>query len=101
MLELDDRSVVKPIATLEDISISIESWEFPVDFLVINPRIRLDGHSLILGQPWLATTYAYIGCPTCNMKIAGGSVVKNLILYPPTKTSVYVIHRQLQPPRYP
>jgi hypothetical protein len=101
MLELDDRSMAKPIGTLEYISILIDSWEYPVDFLVINPRIRLDGHPLILGRPWLATTDAYIGCPTCNMTIARGSVIKNLILYPPAKPSVPVINRQLKPPRYP
>jgi hypothetical protein len=41
MLELDDRSVVKPIGTLQDIEISVDSWEYPTDFLVINPRSRL------------------------------------------------------------
>jgi hypothetical protein len=49
MLELADRSVVKPVGTLQDIAISVDSWEYPTDFLVINPRSRLDGHPLILG----------------------------------------------------
>jgi hypothetical protein len=49
MLELVDRSVVKPVGTLQDIAISVDSWEYPADFLVINPRSRLDGHPLILG----------------------------------------------------
>jgi hypothetical protein len=49
MLELADRSVVKPVGTLQDIAISVDSWEYPADFLVINPRSRLDGHPLILG----------------------------------------------------
>ena len=35
------------------------------------------------------------------MKIARGSVIKNLILYPPAKPSLPIIHQQLQPPRYP
>jgi hypothetical protein len=100
LLELADRSVVKPEGTLQDIAVSVDSWEYPTDFLVINPRSRLDGHPLILGRPWLATTDAYIGCRTGNMTIARGSAIKNLILYPPAKPSLPVIHQQLQPPRY-
>jgi hypothetical protein len=64
MLQLVDRSVVKPVDTLQDIAISVDSWEYPTDFLIINPRSGLDGHPLILGRPWLTTTDAYIGCRT-------------------------------------
>jgi hypothetical protein len=101
LLELVDRSVVKLEGTLQDIEVLVDSWEYPDDFLVINPRSRLDGHLLILGRLWLATTDAYIGCHTGNMKIARGSAIKNLILYPPAKPSAPFIHQQLQPPRYP
>jgi hypothetical protein len=100
MLELADRSVVKPINTLQDIEILVDSWEYPADFLIINPRSRLDGHPLILGRPWLTTTYAYIRCHTGNMKISRGSATKNLILYPPAKLSPPIIHQQFPPPRY-
>jgi hypothetical protein len=48
MLELANRSVVKLVSTLQNIEISVDSWEYPVDFLVINCGIRLDGHPLIL-----------------------------------------------------
>jgi hypothetical protein len=51
MLELADRLMVKPVDTLQDIEISVDSWEYPVYFLVINPRSRLDGCTLILGRP--------------------------------------------------
>jgi hypothetical protein len=93
MLQLVDRSMVKPMVTLQDIEILVDSWEYPIDFLVINPRSRLDGHPLILGRPWLATADAYIGCHTRNMTIVRGSVIKNLILYPPSKPSLLVIHQ--------
>jgi len=62
LLELFDCSVVSLEGTLQDIIISIDSWEYPIYFLVINPKSRLDGHPLILGGPWLVTTDAYIGC---------------------------------------
>jgi len=61
-LQLADRSMVQPIVTLHDIAISFNSWEYPVDFLIINPRSGLEGHPLILGRPWITIIDAYIGC---------------------------------------
>ena len=58
LLEMADRSVVKPEGTLQDVMVSVDSWEYPADFLIINPKNQLDGHPLILGRPWLATIYA-------------------------------------------
>jgi hypothetical protein len=92
LLELDDRLVVKPVGTLQDIAVLVDSWEYLTDFLVINPRSRLDGHPLILGKLCLEKTYAYIGCHRCNMIISRGSVIKNLILYPLDKPSFPIIH---------
>jgi len=60
LLELANRSVVKPKGALQDVMVSVDSWEYPADFLIINPRNRLDGHPLILGRPWLATANAYV-----------------------------------------
>ena len=51
LLELADRSVVRPEGTLYDVMVSVDSWEYPTDILVINPKTRLDGHRLILGRP--------------------------------------------------
>lgn len=59
-LELANRSVVKPEGTLQDVMVSVDSWEYPADFLIINRRNQLDGHHLILGRPWLAIADAYI-----------------------------------------
>eukprot|EP00253_Pinus_taeda_P009894 PITA_09894 len=58
LLELADRSVVRPEGTLYDVMVSVDSWEYPPYFLIINPKTRLDGHPLILGRPWLATVDA-------------------------------------------
>jgi hypothetical protein len=101
MLRLDDILVVKPVDTLKYIAISVDSWEHPADFLVINPRSGLDGHPLILGIPWLATSDAYLGCRMGNVTIARGTYTKNLIMYPQAKPNLPVIHQQLPPPRYP
>jgi hypothetical protein len=72
VLQLADRSTVKPEGMLEDIIISIDSWEYPTDFLVLQTKSQFNGYPLILGRPWLATTDAYIGCREGNMTITDG-----------------------------
>ena len=62
VLELADRSKVIPEGILEDIIVSLDSWEYPVDFLVLQPKSNLGGCPIILGRPWLATVDAFIGC---------------------------------------
>ena len=85
ILELDDRSKVVPKGILEDIIVSLDSWEYPVDFLVLQPKSNLGGHPLILGRPWLATTDAFIGCRIGNMIISHGAERKQVTLYPPAQ----------------
>jgi len=85
VLELTDRSTVKPVGKFEDITISVDSWHYPVDFLVLQTQSPTGGHPLILGRPWLATANAYIGCRSGHMIISNGQNTKNLVLYPPTE----------------
>jgi hypothetical protein len=101
ILQLENRSVVRPVGTLHDITIFVNSWEYLVDFLIINPRSGLEGNQLILGRPWLTTIYAYIGCREGNMKITRGGITKNLTLYPPIKQIPTFVYPQFPPPRYP
>ena len=82
VLELADRSKVTPEGILEDIIVSLDSWEYPVDFLVLQPKSNLGGHPIILGRPWLATADAFIGCRSGNMTISRGTERKQLTLYP-------------------
>lgn len=58
LLELASQSIVKLEGTLQDVMMYVDSWEYPENFLLINPRNQLDRHPLILGRPWLATTDA-------------------------------------------
>lgn len=83
MLELADRSKVKPEGVLEDIVISLDSWEYLAYFYVLQPKIKLGGHPLILGRPWLATVDADIGHRSRNMTITHGAETKHINLYPP------------------
>ena len=71
-----------PEGILEDIIVSLDSWEYPVDFLVLQPKSNLGGHPIILGRPWLATADAFIGCRSGNMIISRGTERKQLTLYP-------------------
>ena len=82
ILELADRSKIAPEEILEEIIVSLYSWEYPVDFLVLQPKYNLGGHPLILGQPWLAIVDAFIGCRARNMIISHGTERKHIIVYP-------------------
>ena len=85
---------------MEDVMVSVDSWEYPANFLIINPKNRLNGHPLILGRPWLATADAYIGYRQGSMTIARGGNIKNLALYPPTQPSVTIIKTNKHPVSY-
>jgi hypothetical protein len=82
ILELADRSTIKPEGVIEDLIISVESWNYPADFVVLQPKTKLGGHPLILGRPWLATTDAFISCRSGSMTISNGYETKQLTLYP-------------------
>ena len=88
VLQLADRSTVTPEGIVEDLMVSIDSWEYPVDFLVLQPKAKLTGYPFILGRPWLATADAYIRCRAQNMTINNGHMAKQLVLYPPTQPSL-------------
>ena len=88
VLELADRSTIKPEGILDDLVISVDSWEYPVDFLVLQPKSQLGGHPLIMGRPWLATVDACINCRSVFMTISDGTETKNLTLYPPAQPSL-------------
>ena len=72
VLQLTDHSTVTPKGIVEDVMVSIDSWEYPADFLVLQPKAKLTGYPLILWRPWLATTDAYISYRASNMTIKNG-----------------------------
>lgn len=92
--------MVRPEGTLQDITISIDSWAYLIDFVVINPRSGLDGHPLIPGRPWLAINDAYIGCQEGNKTIRKGDAIKNMVLYPPSWPSLPIVKICKKPPAY-
>lgn len=74
--------MVKPEGTIKDLIITLDYWEYLVDFIVLQPKVNLVGYPFILGKPWLATVDAFIGCRSSKMIISNGTVTKNLVLYP-------------------
>eukprot|EP00253_Pinus_taeda_P012551 PITA_12551 len=85
LLQLAERSIIKLDGLLEDILVSLDSWEYPVDFMILTPKSNLGGHPLILGRPWLATADAFISCRYGDMYISNGNLKKKFNLYPLAK----------------
>ena len=84
MLELEDGSKIKPEGVLDDEILSIEYWEYPIDFYILQPKSTLGGHPIVLGRPWLATADAFIGYRSRTMYISRGESMKQIKLYPPS-----------------
>ena len=60
----------------------------------------MDGHPLILGRPWLATTDACIAFQIGNMTISRGDSIKKIIIYPPAKPSLPTVKIHKHPHTY-
>ena len=76
VMKLAYRPTVTLEGMVEDDMVTIDSWEYPTDFLVLQPKAKFNGHPLILGRPWLATADAYISCRARNMTIKNGPLSK-------------------------
>jgi hypothetical protein len=86
MIELEYKSVISPAGSLDDVTITLASWEYPVDFLVIYSKSSSKlGHPVVLGHPWLATVDAFISCRSDEMTISNGTHSQKLVLFPPTQ----------------
>ena len=85
ILELADHTMVKASTILDDIVVSIASWEYLVDFMVVESKYPSKGHPISLGRPWLASVNSFIGCRDGEMTISNGLSTKSLILYPPAQ----------------
>ena len=62
VLLLADHSTVTLEGIVEDVLVSVDSSEYPADFLVLQRKAKLTRYPLILGRPWLATADAYVSC---------------------------------------
>jgi hypothetical protein len=72
LIQLADRSTIDTKGMIEEIIVFVDSCEYPIDLLVLQPKSRFNGYPLILGRPWLEITYAYISCIEGNMTNTNG-----------------------------
>lgn len=72
ILQLTDCSTMTPEGIVEDEMVPINSWEYPANFLVSQPKVKITSYPLILARTWLATVDAYISCRAKNMTIKNG-----------------------------
>jgi hypothetical protein len=85
ILELADKTRVIPEGILDDVMVTLVSWEYLVYFLVIHSKDPARGHLGILGRPWLAIANAFIGCREGEMTIVNGLSIQKLTIYPPAQ----------------
>ena len=78
LLELADKSIITPTGSLDDITVTLAYWEYPVDFLVIHPKYSKPGHPVVIFRPWLATANVFISCQSGEMTISMAPKFKNL-----------------------
>ena len=83
--------MVKPVGVLDDIVVLVASWEYPVDFMVVESKDPSKGHPIILGRPWMYTANAFIRCRDGEMTISNGLSTQKLDLYPPTQTVTEIL----------
>jgi hypothetical protein len=82
VMQLVDIYTFKIECLLEDILISIDSWEYPTKFIVLQSKSQSNGYHLIFGRPWLAIVDEYIDCRLDNMTIINGLSPNQIVLYP-------------------
>lgn len=82
IVELVDKSRIKLEGVIEDLIVSLCSWEYLIDFFVLQPKSNLGRKSLILGIPWMATANAFISYRLGKMIISKGNESKQITLYP-------------------
>ena len=70
VLQLSNKSIVTLDGLIEYVIVTLDSWEYPTDFLILSPKLKLVGYTIILGRPWLATIDAKINCRSGSMKIS-------------------------------
>ncbi|XP_059077911.1 uncharacterized protein LOC131876508 [Cryptomeria japonica] len=88
VLQLADNSIVTLDGIVEDLVVTLDSWEYSTDFVIISPKVTLGGYPIILSRPLLSTTYDFIRCRSRDMTISDGTKTKTLALYSPIQPQV-------------
>ena len=62
ILQIANNSIVTPDGMIENIVVTLDSLEYPTDFMILSPKVNLSSYPIILGRPWLAIVDANINC---------------------------------------
>ncbi|KAK8698039.1 hypothetical protein V6N13_114171 [Hibiscus sabdariffa] len=79
ILQLADRSHIRPEGKVEDVIVKVGKFVFPVDFLILDCEVD-DKAPIILGRPFLATGRILIDCEkgNCTMRVADQTMTINV-----------------------
>jgi hypothetical protein len=83
LLEFADKSIIIPTRILDDVMVTLASWVYPMDFLVIHSKSSKPGHLVVVGRPWFSTDDAFNRCRSGEMTISNGTHSQKLVLFPP------------------
>ncbi|KAK4716216.1 hypothetical protein R3W88_014554 [Solanum pinnatisectum] len=67
-LLMANRTVKKPIGVLQDVLVKVESFIFPVDFVILDCEVDFEV-PIILGRPFLATRHALVDMERGQIKV--------------------------------
>ena len=51
VLQLADSLIVTLDGLIEDLIVTLDSWEYPANFLILSPKVKLFSYLVILGTP--------------------------------------------------
>lgn len=88
VLQLADRSTVRPRGMVEDVLVQVDKFYYPVDFLILDLKVDVKVDSkipTILGRPFLATANALINCRNGLMKLSFGNMTLEVNIFHITK----------------
>ena len=83
-LSLADRLVKIPKGIVEDVLVKVDSFYYPVDFMVLDTEPMVEStHQvpIILGRPFLATANAIINCRNGIMQLTFGNMTLELNIF--------------------
>ncbi|CAM8956589.1 unnamed protein product [Rhodiola kirilowii] len=80
LVDLGDKSCVRPVGLLEDLTLRVGDLVVPTDFYVLHmgDARNDDPPSLILGRPFLFATKTMIDMDTCLLSLAFGGRTSNM-----------------------
>nr|XP_016463858.1 PREDICTED: uncharacterized protein LOC107786870 [Nicotiana tabacum] len=69
LLQLDDRTIKRPMGILDDVLVQVGKFVFPADFVILDCQVD-EEIPIILGRPFLAIGRVLIDCETGELKMS-------------------------------